>query len=1099
MHVYDMKTAKLIQWVWFLLRGDTLPFFEGHHWNLPKTQAELNEEVLASIEPTFEIDNSGQTLPWNMHLMSHNVMAIGAGLKDKWRKGPGLLEVFCHQMADEAVHAFSTQEARLRTAPSKCNKLFHFFHTEPNKEGNGGLLVGFSRLLPLGRNRDDTNVLLREQDIRLIHGDPFLLILHVKNEMLELIFITGQAPHSGRPESEIQQWWKNVSQFIPKKYAAVPRLFGGDANAKVGSFQSRAVGPWQAEEDNLGGRHFQTFLEEEKLWLPCTWEQCQFGPGWTWCHPRGTTSRIDYFAVPESWRAFGFKTWVQKDNILNSLQHDHSAVKVMIQGWSVAGNFQKEKKKTSMYRLDLNDLNSIAKLEKAMQQTPAAPWTQDVHTQVHEMQNQIKNQAFDILKPMPRLRKEYLQRDTWEMITKKKELKRSFFAAKDEKAWWNLKLYFVAWKGSEHEIEEAFAWRSRLNIEEAETSWYYRKVSMHAQSLVRRDDESFFEDLIRRFTNFDSSSTQKEFWREVRRQNSRTKEKKKTLKAEAIECLKDEWVPHLCRLECGEVVTAARLYQECIQRQNEQKSVTPTLMELPSLLQIELTLKNTKAGKAPGPDQLSSDVVKKVSGGISRMVWEVAMKCALWQIEPVQWKGGRLIHIPKPGAPKNKIEGFRGIMLTSAISKRLQSLTRSQLVTLLEGVHPRGQLGGYQKKESVFGAHLVRALNKTAYQARCSSATLYVDVRTAYHALIRSLITGLNADSLAEHQKISNQLRDQGLQILSEEHPTMAHGVLKSLEASEFLQKTAQEVNRDTWSLLQTSLVRTAKGSRPGSPLADIFYMLAMNEAGHLMQTLIDEDEQIQTAAKALKVDVPVVIWADDIAVPLLCQDCTALLGLIEIITRRVTEILAERGLQTNFGRAKTEVVVTPAGQGAREVRQQLLQNPHEGIDVDHDAGTKVRVQGKYKHLGCQQSSAGGLTHELRYRVALTWSGFREVRSMLCRRQYSLQTRLKLADALLWSRLFHGAGAWGPLRPKQLDILSRCYWGIVRAIAGQGFKKASAQGVRPWSNAKLQAQLGIPDVLTKLTSARLLYGRRLWLHGGASLKQVVQREYETCE
>ena len=1098
MHFFDPRTAKLIQWVWFLLCGDALPFFEGQRWNLPKIEGKINDEVLEGIKPTCETDNGGKCLPWTLEIMSHNVMAVGAGGEEKWKKGPGLVEAFFKQMAIDGVHLFSIQESRLKRPPSSLNKYFYVFHTAPTQDGLGGLLVGFSKKQPLGKNNEGKVIRFHEHDVRLIHGCPFLMILYVKNGLLNFIFITGQAPHSGKDEREVQQWWQNVSNLLPRKFIELPRIFVGDANARVGSIVTQPTGPWQAETENTGGHHFQSFLARESLFVPATFQQYQHGPGWTWCHPRGTKSRLDYAAFSDSWRHFAYRTWVQKDNILNSLQHDHSSVRASVQGWTSGGVFSQDKKCPSMAKLDMNDKDGMSKLEKLITSLPTAPWTQDVHSQVHDLQRDIREGAFAIIREKPKFKKEYLQSDTWDMIQKKKELKRCFFDAKECNTWWRCRAFFSAWKGETQEAEEALASAKKVQLEEAETSWCYRKVSIQAQNLVRRDDEAFFEELVQRFTTYDDANAQKDFWREVRRQNKNTKGKKKTLRAEAVECLRDAWVPHLCQLEHGQVVTAEKLYRDCLDRQNGRSIAQPDLNELPSLLQVELALKNTKAGKAAGPDNISPDVIKNISGGLSTKVWQVAVKCAVWQTEPLQWKGGRLVHIPKPGTPHDKIEGWRGIVLAPTISKRLQSLTRAQMITLLNDKHPRGQLGGYQKKESIFGAHLVRAINRVSYQARVSSATVFLDVRTAYHALIRSLITGVDNSSLTDYHSISQQLRERGLTILAEIHPTMKHGILKNLNASEFLQKTAQEVNEDTWSLLQSTLVRTSKGSRPGSPLADILYMLTMHEAGHLMQAIIDEDPQIKRAAEDLNIDVPVVIWADDICVPLLCHDCSDLLSMIERITKRVTDILSERGLQTNYGKNKSEVVMTPVGCGAKEIRQNLLRNPQEGIDVDKDQGTKIRVQGKYKHLGCLQSSAGDLTNELKYRAAITWSGFREIKAMICRQSYRLKTRLKLAEALLWSRLFHGAGSWGPLRPRQICILEKCYWGVLRAIAGQTYKKLASTGSRPWSNAKLQAMLQVPDVLTRLTSARLLYGRRLWLHGGTSLRQAVECEFVKC-
>ena len=81
-----------------------------------------------------------------------------------------------------------------------------------------------------------------------IASEPRLLVVRAPLEEEECLFAAANAPHS-QP-----QWWEE----LPAKLAAwnrddLPIVMMVDANAKVGSKQSAAVGPAAPEEENEAG------------------------------------------------------------------------------------------------------------------------------------------------------------------------------------------------------------------------------------------------------------------------------------------------------------------------------------------------------------------------------------------------------------------------------------------------------------------------------------------------------------------------------------------------------------------------------------------------------------------------------------------------------------------------------------------------------------------------------------------------------------------------------------------------------------------------------------------------------------------------------
>ena len=438
----DPNLVIFVQWLWLTYREDFAQYLHDGFWHIPKPQATVNPQVLAELEATSVLPDIDQPLCWTLRLASQNIMAIGAGDGNKRRTGPGFLNAFFRQMVNEEVHCFCLQETRLKIPPGNRHPDFFFFHAPPLHDGSGGMLIGFSRRIPYavvdGQERS-----IEEADVTLIHRDAQLMLLKVSTFLHNFILISGHAPHSGRDECEILQWWQSVSERIPGRLKQMDKVFCGDVNGRVGSILTRAVGHWQAEQENVGGQTFHDFILREGCWLPATHEEHQYGPGWSWCHPLGHTSRIDYAALPESWKGFKVKTWMQRDRCINCLLHDHSMTRVTIEGWNELKRNRAQKGQRSMKLLDLKDTEGVNRLETELTSLGATSWEVDVHTQVHDLQREIKKQATNCLRAKPRLKKDYLQEDTLSMIGRKRAAKQLFFWQKEEVRWWRLKEVFA--------------------------------------------------------------------------------------------------------------------------------------------------------------------------------------------------------------------------------------------------------------------------------------------------------------------------------------------------------------------------------------------------------------------------------------------------------------------------------------------------------------------------------------------------------------------------------------------------------------------------------------------------------------------------------
>ena len=83
-----------------------------------------------------------------------------------------------------------------------------------------------------------------------------------------------------------------------------------DANARVGSIESPAIGTAGAEIENIAGQHFHQWLHDSALFFPQTFEAFHQGDHFTWTHSSGSTSKLDFVAVDASLRTDAIKSYI---------------------------------------------------------------------------------------------------------------------------------------------------------------------------------------------------------------------------------------------------------------------------------------------------------------------------------------------------------------------------------------------------------------------------------------------------------------------------------------------------------------------------------------------------------------------------------------------------------------------------------------------------------------------------------------------------------------------------------------------------------------------------------------------------------------------
>lgn len=154
--------------------------------------------------------------------------------------------------------------------------------------------------------------------------------------------------------------------------------------------------------------------------------------------------------------------------------------------------------------------------------------------------------------------------------------------------------------------------------------------------------------------------------------------------------------------------------------------------------------------KGPGIDWVAPVALQQASQQHSDILHQFMMKVWILGAEPLQGKGGLLHPIAKKEVSQ-RIDGMRGIMLIDGIGKLIHSHLRGQFLPALESMRLPLQLGGFARSSTLFATMYVRAFTQMVARSSLSSAVLFVDIRSAFHSMVRQLIFEGDVNRILTH------------------------------------------------------------------------------------------------------------------------------------------------------------------------------------------------------------------------------------------------------------------------------------------------------------------------------------------------------------
>ena len=862
--------------------------------------------------------------------------------------------------------------------------------------------------------------------------------------------------------------------------------------------------------ENAAGFAFHNWMLQHELFAPSTFECHHSGrDSTTYVTPSGNhETRIDYVALPHAISFDAIESGVATDIDISGERCDHRAVLCKVTFQLIARPAPPARSR--QFQPDLHDLAAQLQLHDQLatlhNSIPAVPWSTDPHTSADCLAAATTQALTQIVQPKSQWRRKmHVSDETWKIVDTKKILFKQLKALKRAKFYTVLQTCFLGWRHGITRFSVSWlpallhdlpGWIKLHDRSAALTEQQLQAASQQAQQAIRQEDARYYQSLSQRAETTFSHEGLTGLWKHLKAVLPKNRAKRLHHPRD----IDQELLAHFETLEAGTTLTQAQLQDSCLQRNHDELAQnsphrTLQLEELPTLTELELLCLRQRPMKAPGPDGIASDVCRHGAVAIAPQLHAVVCKAFLHGIEPVSYKGGNLCTLYKGKGELDNASGYRGILLTNSYAKIVHAWARSRLLPTLLSRRTIGQIGGLPAQQTVTGIQLVKLHNVVANSKQLSTATIFVDLRSAFHHMLRELIFATSNTLL---QVTLEKILDPNHFDIDQLHSDLTQ--LCNTEIADIppgLRQFLHDIHHHTWFRLplhgEEHCSHTQRGTRPGSPLADIGFNLMMADLLRELHAALMSSEVYTSGSDGLGTFVPPIAWMDDIAIPLVTSSAASLVPLVKHTIAAVHQVFKSRGLTLNLDPGKTEVLMMFRGPGAVQQRQSLFVRPAApSITVATDTHVlTVRVVTSYKHLGARLSMNLDLDSEVATRLGAARQAFEQMKKpIFLNRHLPAACRVSLFHSLIATRLLYGCAIWSEISSASFRKLETMMTDCYRRIYNEGFWSKTRTSDRDF----LQDHQ-LPSFRLFLAKQRLGYLQNLAKHGLTCHKTLLLEEF----
>ena len=395
--------------------------------------------------------------------------------------------------------------------------------------------------------------------------------------------------------------------------------------------------------------------------------------------------------------------------------------------------------------------------------------------------------------------------------------------------------------------------------------------------------------------------------------------------------------------------------------ENKPKIVSPDQSALPEITEreVEAATKEMKDNKAPGTDDITSDIIKIGGRETIRELTKLYNQILDERRIPSCWKEAKVILLFKKG-DKTDIKNYRPISLLSHVYKIFTRIIQNRIKGLLDENQPREQAGFRSEFSTTDHLHALNQAIEKANEYNLKLCVGYIDYEKAFDSV--------------EHKDLFTALRKVGI----------CEGYVQLLEDIYTNASARIHIENDI-----SNIIRIERGVRQGDTMSPKIFTTAMEA---IFRNLNLDERGLDVDGE--KLHVTDLRFADDVAlITSSVKDMETQLNNLNIESKKI-------GLKIHKGKTK------------------YMTNfqSDEIITVENDTIEKVD---RYKYLGQTVMLNEHTREEVKIRIKAGWSCFGRYKDILCDTKRPMSIRRRMYNQCVIPTMTYGAEIW--TTTKQLE------------------------------------------------------------------------------
>ena len=613
-----------------------------------------------------------ESVPFDITFMSYNALTLldpkpgttvaqPVGLKIAGKRH--MLIEQCHAAK---VHFVGLQETRLQDTAVLPDRSYILLHSAATETGNLGCALWVSKLLPYAyADRQPLYFNNQQCTVAALSARHLLVTFHAPH--FEGAVLVAHAPSDPQGKSGLaHSFWKQCSADVRRLPARLPLIVLTDANSRVGSHPSPAMGDFGAEDETVAGALFHDFLLAHNLCLPSTFGELHAEESWTWRSAIGDCHRIDYIAVPQAWMQFHLHSRVWYDFEAMQKKCDHVPVVLRCRFQKCVTTAADTIFRRKACRPDDRDSGLDRQVFfRTLSSHPLPAWELDVDTHFTRFTDawtQAGQAVIAVTRPSPR--QAFLTAETMDLVHARKELRKYLRQEEAELCRRYQMIGFAAFVL--HRQQTAFSLYARGRVE----MWLHSMDVSIAQAwaslnfacrllrqAVKTDRNNYLAQVVEDVTLADISRP-KQLFQKVRRAFPKAAAARRSrftalpavelldgTLAQTTEARAERWRAHFAEQESG-TPTTDEAFVVAVQAKDQARAAGRKVVFDPAMLltltSLEADILNLRRAKAAGPDGLTAELFRLSASQAARQLLALNVKSILAIREPIEFKGGAL-------------------------------------------------------------------------------------------------------------------------------------------------------------------------------------------------------------------------------------------------------------------------------------------------------------------------------------------------------------------------------------------------------------------------------------------------------------------------